>query len=53
MASAEFGSAPGSKALCPADSTDEVWQSKVPSLRSGSDRWLPDSAIKIECSPDF
>eukprot|EP00090_Calanus_glacialis_P019961 TRINITY_DN3064_c0_g1_i2.p1 TRINITY_DN3064_c0_g1~~TRINITY_DN3064_c0_g1_i2.p1 ORF type:complete len:699 (-),score=174.03 TRINITY_DN3064_c0_g1_i2:66-2090(-) len=53
VASAEFGSAPGSKAVCPADSTDEVWQSKVPSLRSGSDRWLPDSAIKIECSPDL
>jgi len=49
---AEFGSAPGSKELCPADS-DDVWQTKVPSLRSGSDRWLPDSAIKLSCSPDF
>jgi len=51
VSGAEFGSAPGSKSLCPADSMDEVWQSKVPSLRSGSDRWKPDSAIKIECSP--
>jgi len=50
---AEFGSAPGSKALCPADSEDEVWQAKAPSLRSGSSRWLPDSAIKIACSPDL
>merc|ERR1719233_1454188 len=49
---AEFGSAPGSKELCPADS-DDAWQTKVPSLRSGSDRWLPDSAIKLSCSPDY